>query len=120
LRSYSSVWADRDHDHDRPKRLGERRRRGEDPRHRDLLAARGSVDLLGSVRQQRANGATLGYFDGSVSCSGMTRWRARVVGETGFYRPGRVRATVAATFTDELRGETTDMSTAENVTLHLR
>jgi hypothetical protein len=78
------------------------------------------VNLLGSLRQQRPNGATLGYFDGSVSCLGTTRWRARVVGETGFYHPGKVRATVAASFTDELRGDTTRVSAAGNVKLRLR
>jgi hypothetical protein len=78
------------------------------------------VDLLGSVRQERSGGATLGYFDGSVSCSGATRWSARVVGETGVFHEGRVRATVAASFTDELRGETKRASAARSVTLHLR
>jgi hypothetical protein len=77
------------------------------------------INLLGSVRQQRTRGATLGYFDGSVSCSERVRWRARVVGETGFYHSGKVRATVVASFSDELRGETTNVSTARDVTLHL-
>jgi hypothetical protein len=78
------------------------------------------VDLFGSVRQQRPHGATLAYFEGSVGCSGKTHWKAKVLGETGFYHPGKVKATVTASFTDELRGETINVSTAETVTLHQR
>jgi hypothetical protein len=79
------------------------------------------VNLFGSLRQERRTSVTLGYFDVAVRCSaGSQRWRARVVGETGFYRDGRARATVAATFADELRGETTSVSGAGGVTLHRR
>lgn len=78
------------------------------------------VDLSGSVRQQRSHGATLAYFDGSLSCSGTTRWNAKVFGETGVFHSGKVRVTAMASFTDVLRGDTINVSTAGNVTLHLR
>lgn len=77
------------------------------------------VDLLGSVRQQRRTGVTLGYFARSVTCpAGTRRWRARVVGETGFFREGNSRATVAASFVDELRQVRISVSGAEDVALH--
>jgi uncharacterized protein DUF6299 len=78
------------------------------------------VELSGSVRQERSHGATLAYFEGSVSCSGRTPWRAKVFGETGVYHSGKVRATIMASFTDVLRGDTTNVSAARDVTLHLR
>jgi hypothetical protein len=75
------------------------------------------VDLLGSLRQQRRGGVTLGYFDGPVNCPGTTAWSATVVGETGFYGPGDAKATVAAAFIDPIRQEPARASAARTVHL---
>jgi hypothetical protein len=63
------------------------------------------VELFGTLRQQVGRRVTVGSFAGAVSCSGEATWSATVIGETGTYRRGSARATVAASFFDPDREE---------------
>jgi hypothetical protein len=76
-----------------------------------------SVDLLGTLRQQAARGATVGTFALTVDCSSVASWSSPVVGETGTYKKGDAQATVAASVFDPDRGETVTTRASKTVRL---
>jgi len=63
------------------------------------------VSILGTVRQRRAGTDAVSTFAKIVECEGNTRWRAKAIGETARFKPGRVRVIAAATVFDMERGE---------------
>jgi hypothetical protein len=64
------------------------------------------VTVLGTLRQQVGRRVTVGSFRVTpVECTGETRWRVVVLGETGLYRRGQATAVAVVEFVDQLRGE---------------
>jgi hypothetical protein len=63
------------------------------------------VDLTVGLRQRRGNRVSIGFAATTVDCDGTTRWRVRVVGETGRFGPGNARGVAVARFEDPLRLE---------------
>jgi hypothetical protein len=70
--------------------------------HGTLTCSRaGSIDLTVGLRQ----GTSIGFAGTTVDCDGTERWRIRVIGETGGFRPGRAFGLAVASFQDPARGE---------------
>jgi hypothetical protein len=74
--------------------------------HGDVSCSRpGDLTVYGTLRQQQGRRATVGSFRTAVTCDGVERWRARVLGETGTYRRGSAEGVAVAEFVDPIRAE---------------
>jgi hypothetical protein len=76
-----------------------------------------TIDLLGTLRQPSARGATVGTFALTVDCSSVASWSTPVAGETGTYKKGDAQATVAASAFDPAREETVTARASKTVRL---
>lgn len=65
----------------------------------------GQVDLTVGLRQRIGDRVSIGFAAATVDCDGTERWRVRVVGETGGFRPGRAFGLAVARFEDPVRLE---------------
>ncbi len=74
-------------------------------RGRVICLGEATVSILGTVRQRRAGTVAVSTFAKVVECEGNTRWRAKAIGETARFKPGRIRVIAAATAVG-VRGET--------------
>lgn len=77
-------------------------RRGVATLHGTLTCSRpGAIDLTVGLRQRES----IGFAGTTIDCDGTERWRVRVVGETGGFRPGRAFGLAVARFEDPARME---------------
>jgi hypothetical protein len=70
--------------------------------HGTLTCSRaGSIDLTVGLRQRES----IGFAGTTIDCDATERWRIRVIGETGGFRPGPAFGLAIASFQGPARGE---------------